>query len=149
MGALMVVNALGSIVDPRDGGLIAGPRKRGERRGFEDSADLMIEGRHRFRGAQRNTVIGVVATNASLSKKEASRLAAAGQDAITVCVRPAHTSFDGDTVFAMGTGEGPAFDIDRLRSAATRATTDAILSAIHKATGLGGIPSAREYLERG
>lgn len=147
VGAVMVVNALGSIVDPHTGTIVAGPRAPGESSGFEDSAALVMQGRHSLRGARRNTVIGVIATDAALSKKDACRLAGAGQDGITLAVRPSHTSFDGDTVFAMATGEWGEFDVDRLRAAATMASVNAILSAIHQATGLSGIPSAREHLQ--
>jgi L-aminopeptidase/D-esterase-like protein len=92
VGALFVVNAVGEIVD-EDGSVLAGPRlESGERR--EDLIEWMRAG---------NTTIGVVATNATLSKPDARRLAEAANDAVDGAVRPAHTLFDGDAVFTLAT----------------------------------------------
>ena len=89
VGALFVVNAVGEIVDD-DGSVLAGPRlEPGERR--EDLIEWMRAG---------NTTIGVIATNAVLSKPDARRLAEAANDAVDVAVQPAHTLFDGDAVFS-------------------------------------------------
>ncbi len=150
VGALIVLNPVGGIVDPYTGEIVAGPRRRGSSRGFEDSEQILIEDPPAQKGQQPNTVIGVVATNARLSRRDAGRLAGAGQDAVALAVRPAHTANDGDTIFSLATGtfDGPA-DEDRLRAAATRATVGAILSAVEKATGVGGVPSAGEYLAGG
>jgi L-aminopeptidase/D-esterase-like protein len=93
VGALFVVNAVGEVLG-EDGEVIAGPRlEPGERR--ED----LVE---RLRPA--NTTIGVVATNAAMSKQDARRLAGVGHDALDVAIRPAHTLYDGDTVFTLATG---------------------------------------------
>jgi L-aminopeptidase/D-esterase-like protein len=150
VGALVVINPVGGIVDPYTGEIVAGPRKRGPSRGFEDSERILIDGPPAPRDQQPNTVIGVVATSARLPRRDAGRLAGAGQDAVALAVRPAHPASDGDTIFSLATGtfEGPA-DEDRLRAAATRATVGAILSAVESATGLGGVPSAGEYLAGG
>jgi L-aminopeptidase/D-esterase-like protein len=93
VGALFIVNAVGEVVD-EDGEVLAGPRlEPGERR--EDLLEWM-----RVAG---NTTIGVVATNAALPKFEVRRLAQVANDAIDLAVRPAHTIFDGDTVFTLAT----------------------------------------------
>lgn len=93
VGALFVVNAVGEVVD-EDGEVLAGPRlEPGERR--EDLLEWMR--------VQGNTTIGVVATNAALPKFEVRRLAEVANDAIDLAVRPAHTIFDGDTVFTLAT----------------------------------------------
>jgi L-aminopeptidase/D-esterase-like protein len=93
VGALFVVNAVGEVMG-EDGDALAGPRlEPGERR--EDLVEQL-----RPRG---NTTIGVVATNATLSKSDARRLASAANDALDVAIRPAHTIFDGDTVFTLAT----------------------------------------------
>jgi L-aminopeptidase/D-esterase-like protein len=93
VGTLFVVNAVGEVVE-EDGSVLAGPRlEPGERR--EDLLEWM-----RVAG---NTTIGVVATNAILSKPDARRLAEVANDALDMAVRPAHTIFDGDTVFALAT----------------------------------------------
>ena len=101
VGALFVVNAVGEIVDD-DGSVLAGPRlEPGERR--EDLIEWMRAG---------NTTIGVVATNAILSKPDARRLAEMANDAVAEAVRPAHTLFDGDTVFALATKQVHATYVD-------------------------------------
>ncbi len=157
VGALVVTNPIGGVVDPGTGRVVAGPRVQDDLgRSFEDSISGLIENPpQRDPAPATSTVIGVVATNATLDRKSAIRLAGAGQDAIAMCVRPAHLSGDGDTIFALATGEHPApagaappatLD-DRLRAAAMRAVCAATLSAVRSATGLGGIPSAREWLE--
>ena len=151
LGALIVVNPIGSVVDPDTGRIVAGRRASArERRVLEDTVRILIEDPPDTHAESWNTVIGVVATNAALNKKEACRLAGAGQDAISLAVHPAHTAVDGDTIFALATGEfeRPVHQ-DRLRAAATRAVVASILSAVEHATGLGGVPSAAEYLANG
>src|SRR5918992_2081164 len=92
VGALVVVNAVGEIVD-EDGSILLGPRlKPGERR--EDLVEQLGS------SAAANTTLGVVATNAVLSKEDVRRLASIGNDAFDIAIRPAHTIYDGDTVFA-------------------------------------------------
>jgi L-aminopeptidase/D-esterase-like protein len=101
VGALFVVNAVGEIVD-EDGSVLAGPRlEPGERR--ENLIEWMRAG---------NTTIGVVATNAILSKPDARRLAEAANDAVDGAIRPAHTLFDGDAVFALATRQVSARYVD-------------------------------------
>lgn len=142
VGALVVVNAVGGIVDPATGSLVAGPRMPGG--GFEDSEEILISDPPKLRDWEFNTVIGVVATNASLDRRAATRLAGAGQDAVALAVRPAHLSQDGDTIFGLATGEVGEVHEDRLRAAASRATVGAILNAISNATGIGGVPAISE-----
>jgi len=101
VGALFVVNAVGEIVD-YDGSVLAGPLlDPGERR--EDLIEWMRAG---------NTTIGVVATNATLSKPDVHRLAEVANDAVDGAVRPAHTLFDGDAVFTLATKQVDATYVD-------------------------------------
>jgi L-aminopeptidase/D-esterase-like protein len=96
VGALVVVNAVGEIVD-EDGSILVGPKlDPGERR--EDLVEQMGSS-----AAAANTTLGVVATNAVLSKEDARRLASVGNDAFDIAIRPSHTIYDGDTVFALAT----------------------------------------------
>jgi len=102
VGAVFVVNAVGEVVD-EDGSVLAGPRlEPGERR--EDLLEWM-----RVAG---NTTLGVVATNATLSKPDVRRLAEVANDALDSAVRPAHTLFDGDTVFTLATKQVNATYVD-------------------------------------
>jgi len=147
VGALIAVNAVGSIVDPASGRIVAGPRTGNAGSPFEDSLEILVSERLRNRGFFTNTVIGVVATDAALDKRGAARLAVAGQDGIALAVRPAHTSSDGDTVFALATGgRRETVNPDALHAAAVQAVSAAVLSAVRNATGLGGVPSVGEVL---
>jgi L-aminopeptidase/D-esterase-like protein len=95
VGALVVVNAVGEIVG-EDGSILVGPKlEPGERR--EDLVQQLGP------SAAANTTLGVVATNAALSKDDVRRLAGVGNDAFDIAIRPVHTIYDGDTVFALAT----------------------------------------------
>jgi len=98
----------------------------------------------------QNTTIGVVATNARLGKEQANKLASMAQDGVALSVRPAHMMGDGDTMFAVATGhlDGET-GIDRLCAATVVATSQAIVSGVRSAAGLGGIPGVTELTEDG
>jgi len=98
-----------------------------------------------FAGA--NTTIAVVATDIPLGKNACRRFAIMAQDGLAWAIRPAHTPFDGDTVFALSTGTGPEADagrVARLGAAAADCLARAIMRAIVAAEPLGGFPSWRE-----
>jgi L-aminopeptidase/D-esterase-like protein len=117
VGALFVVNAVGEIVDG-DGSVLAGPRlEPGERR--EDLIEWMRAG---------NTTIGVIATNATLSKPDARRLAEVANDAVDEAIRPAHTLFDGDAVFTLATKQVDASYVD-----VAALVEDAVTTAVRRA----------------
>ena len=142
VGALMVVNAIGGVVDPTTGKIVAGPQTKD---GFADSIELMIESPPKDRGFFRNTTIGVVVTDAPLDKIGATRLAIAGQDGIALAIRPSHTANDGDTMFGLSTGTHPeSIPGDVLHVAALKAVTGAIMNAIDSAETLGGVMSAAD-----
>jgi putative pantetheine hydrolase len=97
-----------------------------------------------------NTTIGIVATNARLTKEQTNRLATVAHDGLARAVRPAHTLTDGDTFFAIATGEiavGP----DRLlaiEAFAARVVERAIVKGVLAATSLAGVPSVSEWRSR-
>lgn len=92
-----------------------------------------------------NTTIGVVATDATLTKEEANWLARISHDGLALAIRPCHTSRDGDTMFALATNRRhPPGDLTSIGAAAVEVTAQAVLRAVQTATGLGGIPSVRE-----
>jgi L-aminopeptidase/D-esterase-like protein len=104
VGAIMVVNVLGDVVDPRTGEILAGVRDL-DGDGFADTLKTM-KAMAGLRSASPNqTAIGVVATNAHLTKEEANKVAEMAHDGLARAVRPAHTMFDGDTLFALATGQ--------------------------------------------
>lgn len=149
VGALVAVNAFGDVIDPKTGQIIAGtwstnfgPLKLGDDSYFGDTLEIMktFIGRRVLGFATRaNTVIGVVATNAKLTKPEATKVAQMAQDGIARTIRPAHTMLDGDTIFALGTGEKKA-DPSTVGALAAEVTAQAILRGVQKAAPAGGLP---------
>jgi L-aminopeptidase/D-esterase-like protein len=147
IGALAVVNCWGEVVDPGTGAVLAGPR--GESKGeFINTIERVRREPplSPFLAATENTTLGVVATDAALSKDEARRLAVMAQAAFAHCIRPAHSPVDGDTVFALATGaNNTATDLLQLGTLAARAMERAVVRAVKEATGLAGVPSAAEW----
>ncbi|OCN01170.1 peptidase [Clostridium sp. W14A] len=145
VGAVMAVNCVGDIFDERENGLIAGVLN--DDRTVGDSEALMLENYRDdtdiFSG---NTVIGVVATNADFTKAQANKLASVSQNGIARTVRPAHTTFDGDTIFTMATGRVKA-DPNAAGILAVRAVENAILRAVKSAESLGGYPAYRDLIK--
>jgi L-aminopeptidase/D-esterase-like protein len=149
VGALMVVNAFGDVLDPQTGQIIAGarstslgPLKLGQEGYFGDTLEIMktFIGRTVLGFATRaNTVIGVVATNAKLTKPEATKVAQMAQDGVARTIRPAHTMLDGDTIFALATGEKKA-DPSTVGAFGAEVVARAILRAVQKAAPAGGLP---------
>lgn len=90
-----------------------------------------------------NTVIGVVATNARLDKEEANKMAQMAQDGLARAIRPAHTMLDGDTIFALATGDKSA-DVNIVGAFAAEVFAQAILRGVLAAVSAGGLPSARD-----
>ena len=151
VGAIVAVNAMGSIFDPDTGALVAGPRHEDET-GMSDSLAAMTSPGYvsPFPPSPTNTTIGVVATNAPLSKEQANKLASVAHDGVALAVRPAHLMHDGDAIFALATGglDRPA-DFDRICAASVLSVGRAIASGVRKATGLGGVPSVMELAPEG
>jgi L-aminopeptidase/D-esterase-like protein len=141
VGAIVAVNAVGDVVDPATGEIVAGIREeRGV--GFTDARKLLLT-RTGLEGAPgENTTIGVVATNATLTKAQATKLAQMAHDGLARAIYPAHTPWDGDTIFSLATGEiGGEADLIVLGAVAADVVAAAILDAVRSATGLEGIPS--------
>ena len=144
VAAVVAVNAIGGIWDYGSGELVAGPRR--EDGGFDDPVGILLDGSPpESPTGPVNTTIGVVATDARLNREEANYLARVSHDGLAMAIRPCHTIRDGDTMFAMATGEsGVGADLTSLGAAAVEVTARAILRAVRLATGLGGIPSVSE-----
>lgn len=147
VGALVVANPLGDIVDPSTGEILAGTRRVGSEE-FADTLATMrsLVGKVALRFAS-STVIGVVATNARLSKEEANKVAQMAQDGIARAVRPAHTMFDGDTIFALASGDRRA-DVNLVGAYAAEVVAKAIVGAARAAEGAGGLPAWRDLPRR-
>ncbi len=143
VGALAVVNVFGDVVDPATNQIIAGARV--DKATLEPFADTlrvmraMVARTTPGLAASSNTCIGVVATNAQLSKEQANKLAQMAQTGVARTVRPAHTLYDGDTIFALATGERLA-DINIVGAFAAEVMTQAVLRAVQTAKSAGGVP---------
>ncbi len=141
VGALVAVNAVGDVLDER-GAILAGARLPPEGAAFADSMALLraaIKVNPAASGG--NTVIGVVATNARLTKEEANKVAQMAHDGLARAVRPAHTLFDGDTLFALATGSGDWANVSAVGALAAEAVAAAIRRAVRAATSLAGLPA--------
>lgn len=143
VGALVAANPLGDIFDFETGTILAGART--EKGGFAGSLEILrnyanLRTEPHDQAMTGNTIIGVVATNAALTKEAANKVAQMAQDGLARVVRPAHTLFDGDTLFALSAGELPA-DVSTVGAFAAEAVAQAILRAARMARPAGGLPS--------
>lgn len=145
VGAIVAVNAVGDVIDPATGEVVAGVRDE-DGSGFTDARTLIRSRSGLVGGSGENTTIGVVATNATLTKAQATKLAQMAHDGLARAVYPAHTPWDGDTIFALATGElAGEPDLIVLGAVAADVVAEAILDAVRSATGLEGIPSLSEF----
>lgn len=141
VAALVVVNAVGDVIEPGTGKILAGPRKP-DGRGFLSTSKLW-KGDFKEAVPLFNTVIGVVVTDAKLTKAEANRLARVAQVGIARTIDPCHTMYDGDALFTLSLGEKQA-DLSALGAAAAEVVAEAIVRAIQKAKTLAGVPAAKD-----
>jgi len=144
VAALMAVNAVGDVIDPSTGEVVAGVRGE-DGKGLADARVLLRSGALIRGRAGRNTTIGVVATNARLTKTEATKVAQMAHDGLARAIVPAHTPSDGDTIFALALGnwEGDV-GVSVIGALAAEVVSDAILSAIENAESIEGFPAASD-----
>ncbi|MEP7057776.1 MAG: P1 family peptidase, partial [Caldimonas sp.] len=152
VGALVAVNAIGDVIDPASGEIVAGARTA-------DGASLLGSMRALRRGelptplrAGSATTLAVVATDASLTKAEANKIAQMAHDGLARSIDPVHTMTDGDVVFALATGarSGPA-NVTLIGALAASVLADAVLRGVRAARGIGGaglpnLPAAGELV---
>ncbi len=149
VGAIVAVNAWGDVTSPDTGEIVAGlrsgkvgPLRIGKGSQFADTLAMMKTpiGRGVLGLASRgNTIIGVVATNAKLTKAQATKVAQMAHDGFARTIRPAHTMLDGDTIFALSTGTKKA-DVSAIGAFAAEVMAQAILRAVKMAKPAGGLP---------
>ncbi len=147
VGAIVAVNAFGDVLE--DGKIIAGlrsgkvgPLKIGGKDYFADTFEMLKNpiGRTVLNFATHmNTVIGAVATNAALTKVQATKVAQMAHDGVARVIRPAHTILDGDTIFALSTGNKKC-DVTTIGAFAAEAMAQAILRAVKMSAAAGGLP---------
>ena len=138
VGAMVAVNCLGHVIDPHTGERLAGPLAE-DLETIEDTEAIMLKAfsdkKNLFSG---NTTIGVIATNARFTKTAATKLASMAQNGYARTIRPAHTMYDGDTIFAMSTGPVQA-DLSVVGFLAARAMEQAVIAAVKSARSLCGL----------
>jgi len=149
VGAIAAVNAFGDIIDPSNGNIIAGarstklgPLQLGSKEYFADTLEVMrtFIGRTALGFVSRsNTVVCAVATNASLNKNEANKVAQMAHNGLARVIRPAHTMLDGDTIFTLATGKRKA-DVNVVGAYAAEVVAQAILRGVQSAKSAGGLP---------
>jgi L-aminopeptidase/D-esterase-like protein len=149
VSALVAVNAVGDVIDPSTGRVIAGVRTP-DGKGLADARVLLRSGSLKPSSMiGRNTTIGVVATNAALTKAQATKIAQMAQDGLARAISPVHTLFDGDTIFALATGSRQGTpDMITIGALAADAVAEAVLRAVRAAKGIPGYPSAAELAAR-
>ena len=155
VGAIAVANAVGDVIDPQTGRIIAGARplhKGPLNVGGSDTFANTLEVMKTFTGrvllgfaSKSNTVIGLVATNARLNKEQANKVAQMAQDGLARVIRPAHTMLDGDTIFALATGKKDA-DVNIVGAFAAEVFAAAILRGVRAATSAAGLPAAGDLI---
>ena len=143
VGAIVAVNAVGDVIDPSNGSIVAGVRAK-DGKGFADARKLLRSGPPQIKNGQ-NTTIGVVATNARLTKVQATKVAQMAQDGLARAIYPAHTMGDGDVIFALATGAIESADVSRIGALAADAMAEAILRAVKAAESIPGYPAARDF----
>ena len=154
VGAIVAVNAFGDVIDPENGEIVSGlrsgkvgPLRVGGKDYFADTFEMLKKPLGRTvlgLAARTNTVIGAVATNGRLTKAEATKVAQMAHDGLARAVRPAHTMLDGDTFFALSTGNKKV-DVTTIGSIAAEAMTRAILHAVKMAVSAGGLPGVSNH----
>ena len=143
VGALIAVNCFGDVIDPHTCRILAGVRKLPDG-GFADTMQLLTQIPSEPAGLG-NTVIGVVATNATLPKEMVNKMAQMAHNGLARTIRPAHTMFDGDTIFALATGQGPTGNVNLIGAYAAEAAAQAVLAAVKEAKSLGDTPALADF----
>ncbi|HEY7303837.1 MAG TPA: P1 family peptidase [Bryobacteraceae bacterium] len=152
VGAIVAVNAGGDVLDCRAPHRILAGARASDGHAFRNSMQEILQGAllgGKEAQAGGHTTIGIVATNAALSKAESAKIAQMAQDGLARVINPVHTAADGDTVFAAGTGQSHIrADVTTIGAVAAEVMARAINNAVLAATGIPGYPACRDLLKR-
>jgi L-aminopeptidase/D-esterase-like protein len=148
VAALVAVNAVGDVIDPETGQVVAGVRTE-DGKGLADVRKMLRSGSFARRTQPRageNTTIGVVATNAKLTKVQAQKIAQMAHDGYARAISPVHTPGDGDTIFSLATGAwaNDQPNLTLIGALAAEAMSDAIVRAVTQSQTVGSVPAARD-----
>ena len=146
VGAIVAVNAVGDVINPKTGKIVAGARAA-TGKGFRDSMAEIMKGTSVVMQAAANTTIGVVATNVAMEKVQISKVAQMAHDGLARAVSPVHTPSDGDTIFALATGglKGVRPNHGMIGALAAEAMAQAIVRAAMAAESIDGWPAYRDW----
>jgi L-aminopeptidase/D-esterase-like protein len=142
VGAIVAVNCVGNVIDPKNGMIVAGMRTA-DGKSFQDIIEMFRSGEGVAAAEPgANTTIGVVATNAALSKSQITKVAQMAHDGVARAINPAHTTLDGDTLFAVSTATSNLqADVTAIGALAAEAVSEAILRGVMRAKSMAGILS--------
>jgi L-aminopeptidase/D-esterase-like protein len=143
VASLVVVNAFGDIIDNVTGKIIAGARVTPESMEFANTVESIKKGAVKKQFGLVNTTLGVVATNAKFNKRDITKIAQMAQGGLIKTISPVHTTFDGDLVFALATGECEA-DLNLVGVLGEFVIAEAIKRAVKKADGFGILPAFKD-----
>ncbi|MDD5016344.1 MAG: P1 family peptidase [Atribacterota bacterium] len=147
IGAIVAVNCLGDVIDPENGEIIAGVLTE-DKKGFANTMSFLRNSSQRAKdNFSKNTTIGVIATNAKLTKTGATKVAMMSQDGYARTISPAHTMFDGDAIFCMATGEVET-GANVVGAIAAEVMARAIVKAVKSAESLYGLLSYQDLFEK-
>jgi L-aminopeptidase/D-esterase-like protein len=145
VGAIVAVNAVGDVFDPATGRIIAGARTKDGKSLVNTMAALLRGESIPTLLAGTATTIGVVATDVTLTKVQASKVAQMAHDGLARTINPVHTAYDGDTIFALATGKSSKqTNVTLIGALGAEAIAQAIVRAVRAARGIAGLPSAAE-----
>ncbi len=152
VAALVAVNAVGDVIDPSTGKVVAGVRNA-DGKSLADARQLIRSGATRRNarsgGDGENTTIGVIVTNARLTKAQAQKIAQMAHDGYARAISPVHTAGDGDTIFSLATGErAEEADVTTIGALAADVMAEAIVRAARQSKGLPDYPAARDLSKR-
>jgi L-aminopeptidase/D-esterase-like protein len=144
VGALIAVNAMGDVLDHATGKILAGARAP-DGKGFLNSVSQLRKGALISALLGAHSTIGIVATNAALTKTEATKIAQMAHDGLARSINPIHTAMDGDTLFAAATGTAKTkADLTTVGAVGAEAVAYAVQNAVLAATSLPGYPARRD-----
>ena len=150
VGALVAVNAVGDVVDPHTGKIVAGARTE-DGKGYRNTMDSIMKGYRVIAENAANTTLGIIATNASFTKTQMTKIAQMAHDGYARAINPIHTMADGDTIFALSTGTTKVqADASAIGAIAATVMARAIVRAAMQATSLSepNLPAWRDYARR-
>lgn len=148
VGALVAVNCFGDVIDPADGTLLAGTRSS-DGKSIEGTVKVLADSiRTGVDPLKSNTTLGVIATNAALTKTQATKIAQMTHDGFARAINPIHTLYDGDTIFCLSKGKETA-DLSVLGAMAAEVMAEAIANGVRSARSVFDIPASSDLIQGG